>query len=55
MNDEELLEFMLKKAKVALDDGKIFGPGGEGFQRMNIACPRSLLKECMIRIVNALN
>ncbi|HEC40609.1 hypothetical protein LCGC14_0919240 [marine sediment metagenome] len=55
MNDEELREFMLKKAKVALDDGKIFGPGGEGFQRMNIACPRSLLKECMIRIVNALN
>jgi len=55
MNDEELREFMLKKAKVALDDGNIFGPGGEGFQRMNIACPRSLLKECMIRIVNALN
>lgn len=55
MNDEELREFMLKKAKVALDDGKIFGPGGEGFQRMNIACPRSLLKECMIRIVSALN
>jgi cystathionine beta-lyase len=55
MNDEELREFMLKKAKVALDDGKQFGPGGEGFQRMNIACPRSLLKECMIRIVNALN
>lgn len=55
MNDEELREFMLKNAKVALDDGKQFGPGGEGFQRMNIACPRSLLKECMIRIVNALN
>ena len=55
MNDEELREIMLKKAKVALDDGKIFGPGGEGFQRINIACPRSILKECMIRIVNALN
>ena len=55
MNDEELREVMLKKAKVALDDGKIFGPGGEGFQRINIACPRSLLKQCMIRIVKALN
>ncbi len=55
MNNEELREVMLKKAKVALDDGKIFGPGGEGFQRINIACPRSLLKQCMIRIVDALN
>ncbi|MFW9972577.1 MAG: MalY/PatB family protein [Candidatus Odinarchaeota archaeon] len=54
MTDEELREFMLKKAKVALDDGKIFGPGGEGFQRINVACPRSVLKDCMIRIVNAL-
>lgn len=54
LNDEELREILLKKAKVALDEGKVFGPGGEGFQRINIACPRSLLKECMIRIVNAL-
>ncbi|MFW9998513.1 MAG: MalY/PatB family protein [Candidatus Hodarchaeota archaeon] len=55
MNDEELSNFMLKKAKVALDDGKIFGPGGEGFERINVACPQSILKECMNRIVNALN
>ncbi|UCD01769.1 MAG: pyridoxal phosphate-dependent aminotransferase [Promethearchaeota archaeon] len=54
MSDKELREFMLKKAKVALDGGKIFGPGGEGFERINVACPRSLLKECMIRIENAL-
>ncbi len=55
MNDKELREFMLKKAKVALDDGSNFGPGGEGFERINVGCPRSLLKECMMRIVNALN
>ena len=54
MDDESLSKFMLKKAKVALDDGKIFGPGGEGFQRINVACPRSILKECMIRIGTAL-
>ena len=54
MIDEELSEFMLKRAKVALDDGKIFGSGGEGFERINIACPKSILEECMIRIVNAL-
>jgi len=55
MNDEQLSDFMLKKAKVALDDGKIFGPGGEGFERINVACPLSILKECMERIFNALN
>ena len=55
MDDEKLSEFMLKKAKVALDDGKIFGLGGEGFERINVGCPRSILKECMTRIFNALN
>jgi cystathionine beta-lyase len=55
MDDKKLSEFMLKKAKVALDDGKIFGPGGEGFERINLACPKSILEECMNRIVNALN
>jgi len=54
MDDEKLREFMLKKAKVALDEGKIFGPGGEGFERINVACPRSILKECMIRIMKSL-
>jgi cystathionine beta-lyase len=55
MDDKKLSEFLLKKAKVALDDGIIFGPGGEGFERINVACPKSILEECMNRIVNALN
>ena len=36
-------EFFLKEAKVALNDGANFGKPGEGFARMNFACPRSLL------------
>ena len=55
MDDKKLSKFLLKKAKVALDDGIIFGPGGEGFERINVACPKSILEECMNRIVNALN
>jgi cystathionine beta-lyase len=55
MDDKKLSEFLLKKAKVALDDGIIFGPGGECFERINVACPKSILEECMNRIVNALN
>ncbi len=42
---KELDEFMLKKGKLALNDGRMFGSGGEGFQRMNIGCPRALLKQ----------
>jgi len=48
-----LKDLMLKRARVALEDGAIFGPGGEGFQRMNIACPRSVLEEALQRIERA--
>lgn len=51
--DEELKNLLLKKARVWLDDGPMFGPGGDGFQRINIACPRKILKEGLIRIARA--
>ncbi|MDP5275586.1 MalY/PatB family protein [Chengkuizengella axinellae] len=50
MNGQELREFMLKEAKVALSDGFIFGETGDGFTRMNIGCPRALLVEGLERI-----
>ena len=54
LNDAQLTELILRKAKVALDDGYIFGPGGSGFQRINIATPRSILKDALERIAKAL-
>ncbi len=53
MKGKELSEFLIKKAKVGLDDGYFFGPSGDGFARINIACPRSVLKEGLKRIENA--
>ena len=50
---EQLEKFLHQKAKVALDDGSQFGKGGEGFQRINIACPRSILEEALKRIHRA--
>ena len=47
-------EFLLKKARVALNDGAIFGPGGEGFARLNLACPLERLQEGLTRIRNAI-
>jgi len=47
--------FFLERAKVALNDGKLFGPGGEGFVRLNFACPRSLLADGIERMARALS
>ena len=55
MDPLSLKNFLLEKAKVAFDDGYIFGPGGEGFERINIACPRSLLKAGLDRVSRAVN
>jgi cystathionine beta-lyase len=55
MDDMTLRAFMREKAKVGFDDGFMFGAGGSGFQRMNIACPRAILKEALIRIEKAVN
>ncbi len=54
MNDEDRKEFLLKKAKVALDNGAMFGEGGEGFERLNVACPRTILEEIMNWIYKAI-
>ena len=54
VTDSELQELVEQKAKVWLDDGYIFGKGGSGFERINIACPRATLKEALKRLQSAL-
>jgi len=46
--------FFLERARVALNDGRMFGPGGEGFVRLNFGCPRTLLTQGLERMRNAL-
>ena len=55
MNDEELMDFMLKKAKLWLDEGTLFGRGGSMFMRFNLACPRALLKQALENLEKAVN
>lgn len=50
---DKINEFIVEEAKVALNDGTFFGPEGAGFQRINIGCPRSTLKEGLERIEKA--
>jgi cystathionine beta-lyase len=54
MNNKELKDFLIHKAKLGFNDGPIFGQGGEGFQRMNIACPRALLEKALIQLESAI-
>jgi len=53
MQPKEMNKFFLGQAKVAMNEGSTFGPGGAGFMRMNIACPRSQLAEALNRIEKA--
>jgi len=51
---EELKRKMIEEANVLFDMGDMFGKEGEGFIRINVACPRSIVVECMDRLYNTL-
>ncbi len=53
LNDTELNNFFLTKARVGLNPGIMFGPGGEGYMRMNIGCPKSTLMNALESIYMA--
>ncbi len=54
LSTDEIDDLIIHKARLWLDSGRIFGKVGEGFQRINAACPRSILKTAMERIEEAL-
>lgn len=47
---EQLDHKIIYEAGLWLDSGKIFGKTGEGFERINVACPRAVLQEALDRI-----
>ncbi len=53
LNDKDLNNFFLHKAKVGLNPGVMFGPGGEGFMRINIGCPAATLVKGLEQIKDA--
>ena len=53
MSGRELQKFIRFKARLAFDDGFAFGPTGEGFQRVNLACSRSIVVEAVERLEKA--
>ena len=53
MDASQLETFMKEKARLLLDEGVIFGQAGAGFERFNVACPRSVLKQALDQLRDA--
>ncbi len=54
LNHEQLVDLFVNKAHLALNDGEMFGKGGEGFMRMNVGTPRSILKKALDQLREAI-
>ncbi|MDX9872062.1 MAG: MalY/PatB family protein [Clostridia bacterium] len=54
LNDTELDDLMENRAGLWLDTGLMFGAGGAGFQRVNIACPREVLEKALTQLEQAI-
>ncbi len=54
MSTEEIEAFIAQKAHIGTDMGSWFGPGGEGYLRFNLACPRKLLEKALNQLETAL-
>ena len=55
LSNRELEDLIIHKAGLWLDSGAIFGAAGEGFQRINVACPRVTLQTALEKIETAVN
>lgn len=55
MSYKELEHFMTKEAMMFLDEGYIFGRPGEGFERINLACPKHVLEKALINLKTQLD
>lgn len=47
LGHDDLIDLFVNKARLALNDGETFNPGGQGFMRLNVAVPRSVLRQAM--------
>ncbi len=54
MKGEELNKFFIEKAGIGMNEGSMFGPGGEGFMRINLACPKATVEKALDNIETAI-
>lgn len=55
LDHDRLVDLFVRKARLALNDGEMFGPEGKGFMRLNIASPRAVVREALDRLKEAVS
>lgn len=55
LTEQQQRQLIVQDAKLWLDTGTLFGQGGEGFERINIACPRTTIEQAMQRLERAVH
>ena len=55
MPEADLQKLLVQQARLGLSPGSWYGPGGEGFQRLNIGCPRATLQQALERLERAID
>ena len=55
LTQKDLVDFLMNQAKLWLNDGAMFGEGGEGFMRVNVATDLNTLKQAFYQLKDALN
>ncbi|MFB6340406.1 MalY/PatB family protein [Saccharicrinis sp. FJH62] len=55
LNSKDLRKLMIEEGKIGMNNGADFGPGGEGFQRLNVGAPRTVIEDALRRIEKAVN
>ena len=55
LQHDELIDLFVNRAHLALNDGAMFGPGGEGFMRLNVGTPRSIMLQALLQLEQAMN
>ena len=54
LKGKDLKDFMIEDAGIGLNDGRMFGTGGDGFMRINVACPKQILETALEQIQEAI-
>jgi cystathionine beta-lyase len=54
MTEAQREDLLVNRAKLWLDSGAMFGEDGEGYERINIACPRSVLRKALEQLVECI-
>ena len=55
LDHKGLIDLFVNRARLALNDGEMFGQGGQGYMRLNVGAPRALVKQALDRLLLAVS